>query len=53
MGTLNMSKPGADQIASSDAVSGNRAEIIAEETAEEGVFSQLTSFVSSLLKHFK
>ena len=53
VGTLNMSKPSDEQIASSEAVSENKAEIITEDGQNEGVFSQLAEFISSLMGYFK
>jgi cell division protein FtsL len=52
-GTLNMSKPSDDQIASSRAVSENKAEVITEDSQNEGVFTQLAEFISSLMGYFK
>jgi len=48
-----MSKPSDEQIASSEAVSENKAEIITEDGQNEGVFSQLAEFISSLMGYFK
>ena len=51
--TLHMSKPAADQIASSYANSENKAQVIAAEGEGDGVLERFSSFVSSLESYFK